>query len=443
MTVTTTARPAPARLSRRLGDTPGRLAVASLVAILAGAALGVSGFLAGFGQAGALDGVRSESAQLVGTQELRNDLVSADATATNAFLVGGLEPAAARERYQTDLAGAAAAVPRLAESSTGETQELGAVSDSIQRYAGLVESARANNRQGFPVGAAYLDQASATLRTDTLPVLDTVAAASASRVADRQGTVALSQALLALVWLAVVVLVAVQVWLARRTHRVLNPLLALGTLAALVGAVVVSAATIGGNGVARATNDGPYGAVVTSSQALSQATDAKSMESFTLIKRGSGQAYEQRFVACTDTSELTDEQRAEETFVAAQAVCPLPAASILGDAVDAGQLDEASARLLGEWVAKHREIRALDDEGRWEDAVAAATATGEGTASGAFDAFAEQARADIAAAGAEVEDDLGAASGTSRAAAWVALLAGLVAALLAAAGINVRLKEYR
>ena len=46
----------------------------------------------------------------------------------------------------------------------GEAADLAAVADSVQRYAGLVESARANNRQGFPVGAAYLDQASAALQ---------------------------------------------------------------------------------------------------------------------------------------------------------------------------------------------------------------------------------------------------------------------------------------
>lgn len=428
---------------RRLGDTPGRLALASVVAVVASLGLGTLGFVAGLGQAGALDDVRADAAQLVGTQELRNDLVSADATATNAFLVGGLEPAEARERYETDLTAAAGAVPRLAASSTAETDELATVSDSIQQYAGLVESARANNRQGFPVGAAYLDQASTTLRSDTLPVLDTVAAASAQRVTDGQSSVAFTQALLALVWLGVIVLVGVQVWLARRTHRVLNTGLALGTVAALVGAVVVSAAVVGGNGVARAVNDGPYGAVVTSSQALAQATDAKSMESFTLIKRGSGQAFENRFVACTDTSGLSEEQRADEAFAEALNVCPLPAARILEEAVSAGQLDDASSSLLAQWVVAHQGIRALDDEGRWEEAVAAATATGEDTAAAAFDAFAQQAHDDIDAAGQEVDDRLGSASGTSTAAAWIALVTGLLAAVLAATGVNVRLKEYR
>jgi len=357
--------------------------------------------------------------------------------------VGGLEPAEARERYESDLADAAGAVPRLASSSTAETDELATVSDSIQQYAGLVESARANNRQGFPVGAAYLDRASATLRSDTLPVLDTVAAASAQRVADGQSSVAFTQALLVLVWLAVLALVGVQVWLARRTHRVLNTGLALGTVVALVGAVVVTAAVVGGNGVARGVNDGPYGAVVTSSQALAQATDAKSMESFTLIKRGSGQAFENRFVACTDTSALTAEQLADEAFAEALTVCPLPAAQILGEAVSTGQLGERSSSLLTQWVEAHRGIRALDDGGDWEGAVAAATATGDGTAAAAFDAFAQQAHDDINAAGQEVDDRLGSASGTSAAAAWIALVAGLLAAVLAASGVNVRLKEYR
>ncbi|WP_125774913.1 hypothetical protein [Antribacter gilvus] len=438
-------RPAPAgrsRLARRLSDTPGRLALATVVAVVASIGLGALGFVAGIGQSGALDDVRTDAAQLVGTQELRNDLVSADATATNAFLVGGLEPAEARARYEDAMTSAAQAVPRLAAGAPEDTG-LQSVSGAIQEYAGLVESARANNRQGFPVGAAYLDQASATLRSGTLPTLDEVAGQTAQRVEDGQSSVAFTQALLALVWLGLVGLVGVQVWLARRTHRVLNVRLVLGTAVALVGAVVVTAAVVGGNGVARGVNDGPYGAVVTSSQALAQATDAKSMESFTLIKRGSGQAYENRFVACTDTSALTPEQLADEAFAEALAVCPLSAAEILDQATADGQLAGSSSTLLGQWVAEHQEIRALDDGGEWEDAVAAATASGEGTAAAAFDAFAEQVRDDITASGQEVDQRLGSASGTSATAAWVALLAGLIAAVLAASGLNVRMKEYR
>lgn len=416
------------RFSMALTTTPGQLALATTVAVVACLLLGITGFLAGNGQSAALHDAQRDAAQLVGTQELRNDLVSADATATNAFLVGGLEPAEARERYEASLSEAAQAVPSLAATArgAGEAADLAAVSDSVQRYAGLVESARANNRQGFPVGAAYLDQASAALRDEVLPTIDEVAVSTSERVDADMGSISLAQALLLFVLLALVALGAVQLWLARRTHRVLNTGLAAASVALLVGGVVTVAAVLGGNGVARSVASGPYAATVATSEALSLATDAKSMESFTLIKRGSGADFEESY----------------QTSVAAARV-------LLGEAEDAMSSNDVGARVpgpaepLAEWDAKHAEIRELDDGGRWDDAVDAATATGDGSAGAAFAAFSDRAHEDVEATSKQAVDRLGAAATTAQVAAWIALVLGVAGAVAAAAGMNVRLKEYR
>lgn len=410
------------RFSVALMTTPGQLALATTVAVVACLLLGVTGFLAGNGQSAALHDAQRDAAQLVGTQELRNDLVSADATATNAFLVGGLEPTEARERYEASLSEAAQAVPSLAATArgAGEAADLAAVSDSVQRYAGLVESARANNRQGFPVGAAYLDQASAALRDEVLPTIDEVAISTSQRVDADMGSISLAQALLLFVLLALVALGAVQLWLARRTHRVLNTGLAAASVALLVGGVVTVAAVLGGNGVARSVASGPYAATVATSEALSLATDAKSMESFTLIKRGSGADFEESY-----QTSLTD------------------AKALLAEAAEATGTGSDPLSLLDEWDAKHAEIRELDDGGRWDDAVEAATATGDGSAGAAFAAFSDRAHADVEATSKQAVDRLGSAATTAQAAAWIALVLGVAGAVAAAAGMNVRLKEYR
>ncbi|WP_419703673.1 hypothetical protein [Promicromonospora sp. NFX87] len=410
------------RFSAGLATTPGQLALATTVAVVACLLLGVTGFLAGNGQSAALHDAQRDAAQLVGTQELRNDLVSADATATNAFLVGGLEPAEARERYEASLSEAAQAVPSLAATArgAGEAADLAAVSDSVQRYAGLVESARANNRQGFPVGAAYLDQASAALRDEVLPTIDEVAVSTSQRVDADMGSISLAQVLLLFVLLALVALGAVQLWLARRTHRVLNTGLAAASVALLVGGVVTVAAVLGGNGVARSVASGPYAATVATSEALSLATDAKSMESFTLIKRGSGADFEESY-----QTSLTD------------------ARALLAEAADAAGTGSDPTSLLDEWDAKHAEIRELDDGGRWDEAVDAATATGDGSAGAAFAAFSDRAHEDVEATSTEAVDRLGSAATTAQAAAWIALVLGVAGAVAAAAGMNVRLKEYR
>ena len=410
------------RFSSGLATTPGQLALATTVAVVACLILGVTGFLAGNGQSAALHDAQRDAAQLVGTQELRNDLVSADATATNAFLVGGLEPTEARERYETSLSEAAQAVPSLAATArgAGEAADLAAVSDSVQRYAGLVESARANNRQGFPVGAAYLDQASAALRDEVLPTIDEVAVSTSQRVDADMGSISLAQALLLFVLLALVALGAVQLWLARRTHRVLNTGLAAASVALLVGGVVTVAAVLGGNGVARSVASGPYAATVATSEALSLATDAKSMESFTLIKRGSGADFEESY-----QTSLTD------------------AKALLAEAADATGTSSDPLSLLDEWDAKHAEIRELDDGGRWDDAVDAATATGDGSAGAAFAAFSDRAHTDVETTSTAAVDRLGSAATTAQIAAWIALVLGVAGAVAAAAGMNVRLKEYR
>ncbi|HEV6954377.1 MAG TPA: hypothetical protein VKY86_14150 [Promicromonospora sp.] len=416
--------PRPAgRFSAGLSSTPGRLALATAVAVAACLLLGAAGFLAGSSQANALQDAQRDAAQLVGMQELRNDLVSADATATNAFLVGGLEPADARERYEASLSEAARALPELAATArgAGEADALATVSDSVQRYAGLVESARANNRQGFPVGAAYLDQASAALRTEVLPTLDEVAVSTSERVDTDMGAVSLAQLLLVLVLLALVALAVVQVWLARRTHRVLNTGLAAASAALLVGAVVTAAAVLGGNGMARSVASGPYAATVATSQALSLATDAKSMESFTLIKRGSGAQFEKSY----------QESLAE-------------AARLLDSAASAGEDGGSDLRgLLDAWDTEHAAIRELDDAGTWDEAVEAATSPADDSAGAAFTAFSDAAHADVEATSTAAVDRLGSAATTTRVAAWIALVLGVAGAVAAAAGMNVRLKEYR
>lgn len=414
--------PRTSRLAASLATTPGRLALATAIAVAACLLLAVAGFLAGTSQSAALHDAQRDAAQLVGTQEARNDLVSSDATATNAFLVGGLEPTEARARYQTNLSDAAQALPRLAGTARGdgEADDLATVSDAVRQYAGLVESARANNRQGFPVGAAYLDQASAALRDDVLPTLDKVAVSTSERVDDDLGAVSLAQALLLFVLLALVALAAVQVWLARRTHRVLNTGLAAASGALLVGGIVTVAAVLGGNGVARSVASGPYAATVATSQALSLATDAKSMESFTLIKRGSGGDSEESYQTSLDGAQ-----------------------SLLTEAAETEETSSDTQSLLTAWDEKHTEIRALDDGGDWDGAVAAATSADDGSAGAAFAAFADQAHADVEATSTDAVDRLGSAATTAQVAAWVALLLGVAGAVAAAAGMNVRLKEYR
>jgi hypothetical protein len=414
---------APAAVSRARGAlrrTPGRLRLVMGLCVLASVVLGELGFQAGSVQSRALEAASADAAQLVGVQEVRNALVAADATATGAFLVGGLEPTEQRARYDDLVDDAANRLATLSGSNEADAELLGQVAADLTVYTGLVEQARANNRQGFPVGSAYLDQASTILREQMLPALDEVVLDDADRVAADFSGVRNALWVLAGGLVALAVLVLSQVWLARRTHRVLNVGLAVGTAIVLVVGVVATVLLAQAGSRAQDVRTGPYAATLAASQAYSLANDAKSMEAFTLIKRGSGQAYEDAFVASTtDAAQRLDTAEAD------------------------GILDGSTAQALDAWVAHHAEIRALDDGGQWDEAVALATATDPESANAAFDAFSASAREDIETNAAATTDRLGSAATTATVAGWLLLAAGLVAALLAWRGVTARLEEYR
>ena len=126
----------------------------------------------------------NNTAQVVRAQSIHVDLLRADAVATNAFLIGGLETPESRARYQDAMSRVATGVAEAAAAQPADGTALGALSEQVQTYAALVEQARTNNRLGLPVGAQYLTQASAGLRADAIPIISAVVAANEQRARD-------------------------------------------------------------------------------------------------------------------------------------------------------------------------------------------------------------------------------------------------------------------
>lgn len=337
--------------------------------------------------------------------------MSADATATNTFLVGGLEPAEQRAAYEADILAASTEITHLAGSNADDADLLGKVSAGIAVYAGLIEQARANNRQGFPVGAGYLDAASTELRDQVLPQLDTLSSRNTDRADSSFRATTLALLYLLLVALALVAVVWIQVWLARRTKRRLNRGLVAATAALGLGALIMVGVGVGSATTAINVKNDSYRDAVDSSRASSLAHDAKSMESFTLIKRGSGDAYQQEYT--------TNVQRAQ------------------------GLLSGPPLAHLQAWMVQHDQIRALDDSGDWDGAVALATQTGPDSPNATFATFATSVQQQTESSAAAMHDSLSSAQTLSGLAGWLAFLAGLAAAALAWRGIAVRRQEYK
>jgi hypothetical protein len=395
-------------------DTPSRLRLLSLAVVVAGVLTGVVGALVFSALAYSLARAEADTAQLVRVQQVQTNLLIADATATNAFLVGGLEPAAQRAQYDSALTTTGALIAQAARAQPADADALAALNQQVVAYAGAIEQARANNRQGLPVGAQYLRSASAQLRADALPIADNLVAANAERARERMETwIGLVFVIFAAFALAALVLG--QVWLARRFRRTFNRGMLAGSVLLLVLLAGGIALLVNLNSAVGSIQAGSFTAVNAAAGARIEASNAKSNESLTLIARGSGGAFETAWK--DSTANVTDDL------------------SRLGPGAPTAEWNA--------YLDVHKKIRTLDDGGQWDQAVALATGTGEESANTAFNAFDARLASALDQSSRESGAGLSGQQPGLIIAAILSLLGGLAVALLARSGVAARLREYR
>lgn len=401
--------------------TPGRLKAVGAITVIAALLFGLAAGYSFRSADGALSRAGANTDQLVRVQAIQNHVVQADADATNAFLVGGLEPAAQRADYTAALTAASRLIAEAARSQPADGPALGALNEALLTYAREIEQARANNRQALPVGAQYLKDASAALRADALPPLKNLVDANNERVAaefDHAGTAVRWLLLPGL--LALVVLVGGLVWLARRTRRYLNVPLAAAAAVVLVTLAVGTAGMAGISSRVDTVRDGVYAATLSTAQARIAGFDAKSNESLALIARGSGAAFETSW-------------KASDTAVRAQT------AQLKGNPAAA----ELEPLPWPRYASVHEKIRKLDDGGDWDSAVKLATGTSATSGNASFTSFDKASGKQLTALGQDTASRLADSGGWLGFASVLGLLAGISAALLAWWGVSQRLEEYR
>lgn len=352
--------------------------------------------------------------QLVRVQNIQSTLFRADALATTAFLTGGLEPPEQRAAYDDAIETITRQITDAAEAQPADRAALADLGAAVTDYNATIAQARANNRQGFPVGAEYLRTASTGLRDTSvkgsaIPVAQSLVAANAARAEDELG--AQHPFLVLLPGLAaLVVLWWVNRQLARRFRRRINLGIAAAflTVAALtLVAFVVAVVQAGNNADLR---DGSYDASFRESTARTAGNDAKANESLRLISRGSGQVYEDRWVAA---SQVVQDNASDET-----------------------------GRLWDDYVAVHEKVVALDEGGRYDDAVALST-TGDPRGSTAkLDAFDARAQEIVSDSGARTADALRGGNTGILVLGILTLLLGVAASGMAVWGIGQRRREY-
>ncbi|HWM75064.1 MAG TPA: hypothetical protein VNQ53_15055 [Nocardioides sp.] len=407
--IATVGTPSPAVAPKGFDDVPGllnRLQVAAVaVCLVFGVLAAMLQFLGWQANGRAADNTE----QLVRVQEIQSSLLRADALATNAFLVGGLEPAEQRAEYDAAIDDVLRRITDAAEAQPADREALAALNSEIATYASSIAQARDNNRQGFPIGAEYLQEAGRDLRAEALPIIQELVTANSQRAEDEMS--GQHPVLLLLVGIAAL---AALWWLnrqlAQRFHRRIN----VGIAAAGVGVAAITllatflAQDQGGDNDALV--EGSYQDAADGAAVRTLANDAKANESLLLVKRGSGQAFEDAWV------------------------------------VAAGQVEDlASGDTLTAWeryATLHAEIVELDASGDWTGAVLAATTRDENGASEALDVVDRSAQADVDLAAEETTDTLRSGRDYALILAIATLLLGLVAAALCTWGINQRRKEY-
>jgi hypothetical protein len=225
---------------QRLTTTPGRLVLISGLVVVGAVCFGVIATSAEQSREHAVRAARTSTEPLlVHAVNLYTSLSDANATVATGLLAGGVETTAKRARYLRDLRLASeslTALTREAGTSPSAAPALQTVANQLPVYSGLVETARANNRQGFPIGAAYLRQAAGLMTGTMLPAAGQIYRTAAQRLdaGYRTGTSTASLvALIAAALVALVLLLLAQRWIERMSRRILNILMVLGTVALL------------------------------------------------------------------------------------------------------------------------------------------------------------------------------------------------------------------
>lgn len=413
--------PAPSRrspIAAWFDGTPGRMRAFLIVAAAMSVVFGLAA-AQGFRQSdGALTRAEANAAQLVRIQAIHTNLVSANADATNAFLVGGLEPPGQRQHFVDSMAEAARLIAEAATAQPADKDALGALNQTLITYDGLIEQARANNRQGLPIGSQYLRDANAVLQSDSLPLVKALVQANEQRVDTEfdgigQGNIwVLVGGLLTLVVLAVTLR-----WLARRTHRYVNLPIAAGALLVLLTTLIGGVSLSSASSAASDTRSDAYSNALAVSRARIAAYDARSNESLTLIARGSGDAFDKAY---NDSAAVVVDQL---------------------DNVDNG------GTLRSQWNnynEVHKSVRALDTKGQWDNAVALAVGKQQGLNSvSAFTTFDKSSADRLKTTSEAVRTELTDARDGLPPIGWLGLPIGIAAALLVAWGMSQRLEEYR
>ncbi|MFD3625117.1 hypothetical protein [Streptomyces sp. NPDC058698] len=427
------------RLRRAATTEPGRLRIIGAVLAALVLAFGAVTAWQMTDRAAAADDVLTSSQPLTSdAADIYRSLADANTAASSGFLAGGQETAASRDRYENDIRTAAAKLVNAAANSdpgSSSAETITELNRLLPEYKGLVERARTYNRQGFPVGGAYLRYANEKMQQEMLPAAEKLYTTENRRLrSDYADATPYPWAAMAL-GLAVL---AVLAWAQRRTylrtHRVLNH----GLVAATAAAAVVLLWLTAGHTLSRSNLNDSYDHGVRSLDVLHDARiaslKARGNENLTLVARGA-----ETTKVGEETYDAYDYDFGRDMDVLAKG---LARAERLADDDSGAEPVTSAVSNMTEWKKRHAAAREQDENGNYQQAldmvIGPKGATGE-----CFDSVDKN----LATALAHEETEFRQAAGDGRDALTGLPLGAAGLAVLGAAGavlgIGRRLSEYR
>ncbi|HEX6357365.1 MAG TPA: hypothetical protein VF106_30755 [Actinophytocola sp.] len=418
-------------------STPGRLFLIGVSLVVLALLTGVVGAIAMQEKQSTIDSLIDHREPVAAaSQQIYRSLSDADATAASAFLAGGTIPPALRDRYDMDIATAGANLAKASADVSGDPEAERQVNELAQQlpvYTGLVETARAYNRQGFPAGAAYLREASGLMRAKLLPAAQELYEIDSARLtAAQDAATSVPWVALGLVVVLLGALVVAQMYLTRRTNRLLNVGMMVATGAVVVALLWGSVALLLESSRVSNGREHGTGQVEVIVQARIVALKMRANETLTLVARGDGGEYEDEF------------QNLSEQITGDGSNNLITRARGLAAGQETTDLLAAAQKNVDDWLAAHKKIRELDDGGAYGDAVSLAISPDAKTsAANMFTQLDDNLLKALREARQQFADDTSGASN-----AMTGLTPGVgVLALLAAAGVTMgirdRLQEYR
>lgn len=270
------------------GSTPARLRLLSLLTLAMLALTALLGFVAATALTTNTDrAVDNTGPVLVATQDAFASIAEADAASAAVFLAGTQEDREQRRLYELALVRATAQleeVSRLVGDNDADHDSLKAIAADLTTYAGIVEAARVANVGRLPGAAERLESAIDIVRLRIVPEIEAITERTQRQLDDDVSGGRATVIIAFFVGLAALAaMTASQVFISRRSRRLLNLPLLLASAIVVAGLIWLLTAWVGQQDDLDVARERGYDSIALTAQVQSTAFRYKTLESLTLI----------------------------------------------------------------------------------------------------------------------------------------------------------------